>query len=241
MKKTHPKIQTELVLKEGLPWWGVHLHKNVKGGLNKKNCKKRVVSCLGFHCIALYCVVFCCVSTEHHHWLDNRTVFDVARVHVYSTVFCFCVVSLFYSVVLCFVVRCIPIVCCVSPKHTQRLPTEQFQMYIALYFLHWNYSYVVWYYTFPCHDPAKHCHLVVTQHLKKYCIHCVTVISCVVLQQWSGHKTVFNACSLAFLAPNYCIHCVLLYLLVSYCSKTDFNECSLAFLAPNYCIHCVLL
>ena len=123
-----------------------------------------MVSCLGFQCIAVDCVVFCCVSTEHHHWLDNRTVFDVAHVHDYSTVFCFCVVSLFYSVVLCFVVRCIPTVCCVSPKHTQRLPTEQFQMYIALYFLHWNYSYVVWYYTFPCHDPAKHC-------------------------QWSGHTT----------------------------------------------------
>ena len=82
---------------------------------------------------------------------------------------------------------------------------------------------------------------VVTQHLKSYCIHCVIVLPCVVLQQWSGHKTVFNACSLAFLAPNYCIHCVLLYLLVSYYSKTDFNECSLAFLAPNYCIHFVLL
>ena len=160
--KKHPKIQTELVLKEGLPWWGVHLHKNVKGGLNKQKTVKRGWSLVwGFNVlqwIVLYFVVFL-QST-----IIDLTVFDVARVHVYSTVFCFCVVSLFYSVVLCFVVRCIPTVCCVSPKHTQRLPTEQFQMYIALYFLHWNYSYVVWYYTFPCHDPAKHC-------------------------QWSGHTT----------------------------------------------------
>lgn len=164
VKKKHPKIPTELVLKEGLPWWGVHLHKNVKGGLNKKTAKRGWSLVWGFtvlHCIVLYFVVFL-QST-----IIDLTTEQFLMLHmsmIIALYFVFCVVSLFYSVVLRFVVRCIPTVCCVSPKHTQRLPTEQFQMYIVLYFLHWNYYYVVWYYTFPCHDPAKHC-------------------------QWSGHTT----------------------------------------------------
>ena len=95
------------------------MHKNLKGGLNKQTVKRGWSLVWGFsvlQCIVLYFVVFL-QST-----IIDLTVFDVARVHVYTIIALYFVFVLYhyFTVLYCVLLSGVFPQCVVSHQSTPR-------------------------------------------------------------------------------------------------------------------------